>query len=174
MRITPTPAVSLLAIHAALTTTHGVAGNILGAELSEDIIPDTDNSLDLGSASKSMALAYIRALIIKNIGAGDDPNIQSNSTTQTMKIGGNIDLLTNFLTGNPGAGDPPEFKSVSEGGLLNEPYMGVVNGGLAIKDGIVTPNMSGAGVALIFVDVADGDLKIRFSDDTVKTIIVDT
>ena len=31
-----------------------------------------------------------------------------------------------------------------------------------------------AGQALLYVDSADGDLKIKFGDGTVKTIVVDT
>ncbi len=31
-----------------------------------------------------------------------------------------------------------------------------------------------AGMAQIYVDTADGDLKVKFGDGTVKTIVVDT
>lgn len=45
--------------------------------------------------------------------------------------------------------------------------------GLAIPDGITAPaTMAGWGV--IYIDSADGDLKIKFGDGTVKTIVVDT
>lgn len=44
---------------------------------------------------------------------------------------------------------------------------------LALVDGITAPATTG-GNALIYVDSADGDLKIKFSDGTVKTIVVDT
>lgn len=44
---------------------------------------------------------------------------------------------------------------------------------LALTDGVTAPSTR-AGAAIIFVDTSDGDLKIKFSDGTVKTIVVDT
>ena len=44
---------------------------------------------------------------------------------------------------------------------------------LALTDGITEPNALTSGAA-IYVDSADGDLKIKFSDGTVKTIVTDT
>ena len=47
------------------------------------------------------------------------------------------------------------------------------DGGFALKDGITAP-ATVTGMAVMYVDSADGDLKIKFSDGTVKTIVVDT
>jgi len=47
------------------------------------------------------------------------------------------------------------------------------DGGFGLKDGITAPATL-AGFALIYIDTADGDLKIKFGDGTVKTIVVDT
>lgn len=44
---------------------------------------------------------------------------------------------------------------------------------LALTDGIAAPG-AGAGKARLYVDNADGDLKIVFADGTVKTIVTDT
>lgn len=44
---------------------------------------------------------------------------------------------------------------------------------LEITDGVTAP-ATRAGVARIYVDTADGDLKVKFGDGTVKTIVVDT
>ena len=44
---------------------------------------------------------------------------------------------------------------------------------LVLKDGVTAPSTF-AGQAAIYVDSADGDLKIKFSDGTVKTIVTDT
>lgn len=44
---------------------------------------------------------------------------------------------------------------------------------LAIQDGITAPTVE-AGWAQLYVDSADGDLKVMFGDGTVKTIVVDT
>lgn len=44
---------------------------------------------------------------------------------------------------------------------------------LRLVDGITAPSTV-AGLAQIYVDSADGDLKVKFGDGTVKTIVVDT
>jgi hypothetical protein len=48
-----------------------------------------------------------------------------------------------------------------------------VNGDIALRDGITAPGTS-ANYAKLYIDSADGDLKIKFSDGTVKTIATDT
>jgi hypothetical protein len=45
--------------------------------------------------------------------------------------------------------------------------------GIGILDGVTAPSTQ-AGLAQIYVDTADGDLKIKYGDGTVKTIVVDT
>jgi hypothetical protein len=45
--------------------------------------------------------------------------------------------------------------------------------GIAIRDGVTEPATE-SGLARIYVDVADGDLKVKYGDGTVKTIVVDT
>jgi hypothetical protein len=42
-----------------------------------------------------------------------------------------------------------------------------------LVDGVTAPSTL-AGHAQIYVDTADGDLKVKFGDGTVKTIVVDT
>lgn len=44
---------------------------------------------------------------------------------------------------------------------------------IGIVDGVTAPSTV-SGVAQIYVDSADGDLKIKYGDGTVKTIVVDT
>jgi hypothetical protein len=47
-------------------------------------------------------------------------------------------------------------------------------GAFALIDGVTAPAANITGMAQIYIDSADGDLKIRFSDGTVKTIVTDT
>lgn len=47
------------------------------------------------------------------------------------------------------------------------------DGGLALIDGITAPATK-AGYALLYVDSADGDLKVKFGDGFVATIAVDS
>lgn len=56
--------------------------------------------------------------------------------------------------------------STSNACLLGSGYIGVA-------DGITAPAAE-SGMAKIYVDTADGDLKIKFGDGTVKTIVIDT
>lgn len=44
---------------------------------------------------------------------------------------------------------------------------------VGLTDGVTEPDMK-TGIAQIYVDSADGDLKIKFGDGTVKTIVVDS
>lgn len=46
-------------------------------------------------------------------------------------------------------------------------------GSVRLTDGVAAPSTV-SGAAFIYVDTADGDLKIKFGDGTVKTIVTDT
>lgn len=83
---------------------------------------------------------------------------------------------------NTGSGTPVTIQAETErstgsffrgrrgGATYFEAY---ANGAIGIADGITAPGTV-AGMAQIYVDTADGDLKIKFGDGTVKTIVVDT
>jgi len=44
---------------------------------------------------------------------------------------------------------------------------------LRLTDGVTAPGTY-TGYGLVYIDTADGDLKIKFGDGTTKTIVVDT
>lgn len=50
---------------------------------------------------------------------------------------------------------------------------GTFRGWAAVKDGVTAPSAT-SGYAKIYVDTADGDLKVIFGDGTVKTIVTDS
>ena len=54
-----------------------------------------------------------------------------------------------------------------------EPLKLYAGGGLGIIDGITAPSAV-VGKALIYVDTADGDLKVKFGDGTTKVLAADT
>jgi hypothetical protein len=58
-------------------------------------------------------------------------------------------------------------------GSVTLPSEAYTDGAISFKDGVTAPG-STAGVAKLYVDSADGDLKVKFGDGTVKTIVVDT
>ena len=59
------------------------------------------------------------------------------------------------------------------GGEITERLRISSDGGLGILDGISAPATK-SGWAYLYVDSADGDLKVKFGDGTVKTIVTDT
>lgn len=84
---------------------------------------------------------------------------------------GNVDDNSLIYSGN--AGDASPNLRISSNG--NQYMRGGVNisSYLRIEDGVTAPGAS-TGAANIYVDTADGDLKVVFSDGTVKTIVTDT
>lgn len=57
--------------------------------------------------------------------------------------------------------------------VVQKPQASVGGGSIQLVDGVPAASAS-AGNAVIYVDSADGDLKIKFSDGTIKTIVIDT
>lgn len=57
--------------------------------------------------------------------------------------------------------------------VMQKPQASLGGATLRLIDGVPAPAPV-SGSAVIYVDEADGDLKIKFSDGTTKTIVVDT
>lgn len=74
-------------------------------------------------------------------------------------------LRKGLLLGSP-SGSPVDTR-----GILD--CEGVRTGLMWLNDGVSAP-AAAAGYAKLYVDAADGDLKVRFGDGTIKTIVTDT
>lgn len=65
------------------------------------------------------------------------------------------------------------FNGLTIGSTANPEAMLDVRGGMCLNDGISAPTAV-ANRAFIYVDTADGDLKVRFGDGVTKTLATDT
>lgn len=76
----------------------------------------------------------------------------------------------------PAAADTADLAfrvGTASGGTDTEVFRLFANMGVGLIDGVSAPGTK-AGYALLYVDSADGDLKVKFGDGTVKTIVTDT
>jgi hypothetical protein len=97
-------------------------------------------------------------------------NININNDTGLLRLGASADLTlthdgTNSIIAN--ATGQLQFKDGANVAAA------IDNGAFAVTDGITAPTAI-VGLAFIYVDTADGDLKVRFGDGTTKTIVTDT
>jgi len=86
----------------------------------------------------------------------------------TININGSNRM--NFATSSVNPGSDNQY---SLGTTALRYLNGFFSGHLGIGDGITAPSAT-VGLAKLFVDSADGDLKVIFGDGTVKTISADT
>ena len=87
-------------------------------------------------------------------------------------VSGNASTIQVYATGTQDSTTTTSGALVSSGGLG---VAGAVNAGTfyGLVDGVTAPATAG-GYARIYVDSADGDLKVKFGDGTVKTIATDS
>lgn len=90
----------------------------------------------------------------------DDPTVTKGYVGYTSTTDNDLDII------NSESGSHIDLQTTGSGVVK-------VQAPLAITDGITAPAAL-TGFAQIYVDTADGDLKIRFSDGTIKTIVTDT
>ena len=115
-----------------------------------------------GSSSK----IEINSLISENpLTTGTDYELVASNTSGPILIGQAI------LTPNAAANGIASTTATMEIGILKIGSGPIVH---AIRDGVTAPSASVSKFAQIYIDTSDGDLKIRFEDGTVKTIVVDT
>ena len=118
-----------------------------------------------------------QTLALNASSAADDTSIdlKRNSTTYarvaTVGTAGNVvndsDVGDLVVRTNGGA-----IRLTTNSGTSTNVFVSA-NNALALRDGQTAPATI-AGLAQIYVDTADGDLKVRFGDGTIKTIVVDT
>lgn len=125
-------------------------------------ISGTVNGIVLGEDFSSGI--YIHGVLLS--GVTTCFNFQSAPITAISITGCPTFAITTFATGLSGIDDQSVFDS-------NGTQTGNRRGTLKLIDGIAAPTTESGG-ALIYVDTADGDLKVKFGDGTVKTLATDT
>lgn len=172
--------------------------NIIGCE----IIPgdDTGTVVEIANTSGAAELFVEGSRVTNNVGVAQI-NVQANCSALIIGFTAGFVVGTNVVTiidGNyaansvwkaviGGAGGNTKLQINRTGNSEVEPgdtntqnlgsyslrWANVISQQLAITDGITAPTTA-PGSAQIYVDSADGDLKIKFGDGTVKTIVTDT
>jgi hypothetical protein len=112
--------------------------------------------------------------ILSSYGGGN--SVYVNATAGAVQIFGQS-FTTNGSSTTTGfsvdlSGNLIPLKSTQNLGSTVNPVASTISTLLAISDGVSAPSTV-ANYALIYVDTADGDLKIKFGDGTVKTIVTD-
>lgn len=151
------------------------SGNIkfsTGATDTEKMILTSAGKLGVGVSSPAYAIDVLGVVQAKatshqfRLFDTDSDKVWSLTTISNANFGVYEDATTARLvimasTGNVGIG------------VGTAPAKLTVAGGVAISDGMTAPDAI-TSYAQIYVDSADGDLKVKFGDGTVKTIVVDT
>lgn len=150
-----------------------------GATINANDNTDFPTSLD-----KLMVRGGVSALLSSNTLATvlTARNTNAGASAQTVaKIGNDTAAGIFAVTVNSSAHASPSKVQVATG--IDTPlFLGAnavdqvrlaSDGALGIRDGVTAPSTV-AGWGQIYIDTADGDLKIKFGDGTVKTIVVDT
>ena len=96
-----------------------------------------------------------------------DMTIARSGSLMAVTSPGNIDVVP-----NGGAVRPGNSNAYSLGANARN-WSNVWSQQMTVVDGVTAPSTV-VGYAQIYVDAADGDLKIKFGDGTVKTIVTDT
>jgi hypothetical protein len=144
-------------------------GVIVGSAENVTII---GNSIDTVTDSSGFDGNGIRAsstsrLIISNntIGNTIDNGIRTESNTDLL-LSNNVFYS---ITGSNWVDVGPSTFANTDNVSTGRTYSNQIN----LSDGITAPGTE-TGYAILYVDTADGDLKIKFGDGTVKTIVTDT
>jgi len=128
--------------------------------------PDGPFHVRNGDASSSTPATNADTVIIEDSGAGGLTFVAPTDQSTRM----------NFA--DPGGSAPGQIRYNHLDDTMyfaagNSTSLVLKDASIALVDGVSAPSTF-AGFALLYVDSADGDLKIKFGDGTVKTIATDT
>jgi hypothetical protein len=136
-----------------------IINNLFNSLTSYDIRSQQSGGLVIeGNRCRSTALTY--NISVTNVFSSDPVYIRNNNCETGIELtasdvaNGDVILTDNQVAGSPYYGNSFDTQ-------------------LVIQDGITAPSAL-TGFARLYVDTADGDLKIIFADGTVKTIATDT
>ena len=102
-----------------------------------------------------------------------DGTTVNSSTTLVAEIATGADSSASWHADDLHIGAKRNTHFITDINSTRNTLGGFADDSFYIKDGITAPSAS-SGYAYIYVDSADGDLKVKFGDDTVKTIATDT
>lgn len=134
--------------------------------------------VDAGTNTKIVCLSGPQGKFSGGNGSASAPSFTFDSDPDTGLYRGGTNILAVTTAGtevgrftNSGYNPPSDGGSALGTSSLSfsRAHMQV----MALVDGIAAPSAQ-AGRALIYVDTADGDLKVKFADGTTKTIATDT
>ena len=115
-----------------------------------------------------------------NVVVGGDASVTGDISAGGEVSGGTADIEENAdvggdlaVTGEVGGGTADITGNASVGGDLDVTSGEVAGNILSVTDGVTAPDTQ-TGRALIYVDTADGDLKVKFGDGHVTVIAADS
>ena len=176
--------------HSNNTLSFGAGGTV-------DVVQITSTGLSVGDPTPETLLHVRNGALTGTLNAdGDEFLIENNGDTgMTIRHGGSNKGSLLFATGatnnaaslvyDGSAGDftmgipsgaNVTLTSSTQVSIGTGPSTEIIrcqNGAFGIVDGITAPSTL-SGIAFIYVDTADGDLKVKFGDGTIKTIATDT
>lgn len=130
------------------------------------------DALQLAPRDQLTADFIIRAL---RDGGHLNLRMRPNGEVRVQNADGSTNLLRFTTSGSmvSGGNHLPSADNVRSSGSSTARWSQMAAMKMLLADGIAEP-ATVAGNAQIYVDTADGDLKIKFGDGTVKTIVIDT
>ena len=139
------------------------------------ILDSENNRVDIhDAAGLRVRLTDSTLTFFRSGGSVEEGSITSGSDFTTIKASSQLNLVSGGFVETDGDGLVPndDVQTLGDSATSNR-WSDLFIKKIALVDGITAPS-SVSGLARIYVDTSDGDLKIIFGDGTVKTIVTDT